>query len=223
MTETSPVIAVNLENNFRFGTVGPIVPNVEVKIAEDGEILTRGNHVMVGYFKKEEDTKEAIDDEGWFHTGDIGIIEEHGMLKITDRKKNIIVTSGGKNIAPQPIENMLITSQYIEQALVIGDKRKFCTAVIVPSEENLRSWAEEMKVKFSNYTEMISLPEVDKLIYSEIQKLTTGLASYETIKNFIFAKTPFTIESGELTPSLKVKRNIVEKNYASEINEMYMV
>ena len=223
LTETSPVIAVNLENNFRFGTVGPIVPNVEVKIAEDGEILTRGNHVMVGYFKKEEDTKEAIDDEGWFHTGDIGIIEEHGMLKITDRKKNIIVTSGGKNIAPQPIENMLITSQYIEQALVIGDKRKFCTAVIVPSEENLRSWAEEMKVKFSNYTEMISLPEVDKLIYSEIQKLTTGLASYETIKNFIFAKTPFTIESGELTPSLKVKRNIVEKNYASEINEMYMV
>ena len=223
LTETSPVIAVNLENDYRFGTVGPIAPGVEVKIAEDGEILTRGDHVMVGYFKKDEETKEAIDDERWFRTGDIGIIDDRGMLKITDRKKNIIVTSGGKNIAPQPIENMLITSQYIEQALVIGDKRKFCTAVIVPSEENLKSWAKEMNVKFSNYSEMISLPEVDKLIYSEIEKLTTGLASYETIKNFIFAKEPFTIESGELTPSLKVKRNIVEKNYAVEIDKMYTI
>jgi long-chain acyl-CoA synthetase len=223
LTETSPVIAVNQENNFRFGTVGPVIPNIEVKIAEDGEILTRGNHVMVGYFKKEEETREAIDDEGWFYTGDIGMIDDRGMLKITDRKKNIIVTSGGKNIAPQPIENMLITSQYIEQALVIGDKRKFCSAIIVPSEENIKSWAAEMNVKFSDYSEMISLPEIDKLIYSEIERLTTGLASYETIKNFIFAKAPFSIESGELTPSLKIKRNIVEKNYAAEIDRMYAV
>ncbi len=223
LTETSPVIAVNQENNFRFGTVGPVIPDIEVKIAEDGEILTRGNHVMVGYFKKEEETREAIDEEGWFHTGDIGIIDDRGMLKITDRKKNIIVTSGGKNIAPQPIENILITSQYIEQVLVIGDKRKYCTAIIVPSEENIKSWASEMKVKFATYSEMISLPEVDKLIYSEIEKLMTGLASYETIKKFIFAKAPFTIETGELTPSLKIKRNIVEKNYAAEIDRMYTV
>jgi long-chain acyl-CoA synthetase len=223
LTETSPVIAVNQEENFRFGTVGPVIPNIEVNIADDGEILTRGNHVMVGYYKKEEATKEAIDEDGWFHTGDIGIIDEQGMLKITDRKKNIIVTSGGKNIAPQPIENRLITSQYIEQALVIGDKRKFCTAIIVPSEENLKSWADEKNLKFSNYAEMIGLPEVDKLIYAEIDKLSEGLASYETIKNFIFAKEPFTIESGELTPSLKVKRNVVEKNYAAEIDKMYIV
>ena len=223
LTETSPVISLNLEDNFRFGTVGLIAPNVEVKIADDGEILTRGDHVMVGYFKKEEETKEAIDQDGWFHTGDIGIIEEHGLLKITDRKKNIIVTSGGKNIAPQPIENRLITSQYIEQALVIGDKRKFCTGIIVPSEENIKSRAEEFKLNFSNYTEMVALPEVDKLIYAEVERLTEGLASYETIKNFIFAKQPFTIESGELTPSLKVKRNVVEKNYADEIDKMYVV
>ncbi|MBN1406598.1 MAG: long-chain fatty acid--CoA ligase [Calditrichaceae bacterium] len=221
LTETSPVIAVNLEDNYRFGTVGPIVPGVEVKFAEDGEILTRGDHVMVGYFKKEEETKEAIDDEGWFYTGDIGELDDRKMLKITDRKKNIIVTSGGKNIAPQPIENMLITSQYIEQALVIGDKRKFCSAIIVPSEENMKSWAKEMKIEFSNYSEMIALSEINKLIQSEIEKVTIGLASYETIKNFIFAKGPFTIETGELTPSLKIKRNIVEKNYASDIDKMY--
>ncbi|MEJ2054235.1 MAG: long-chain fatty acid--CoA ligase [Calditrichaceae bacterium] len=223
LTETSPVIAVNQEYNFRFGTVGPVLPNIEVKIAEDGEILTRGNHVMVGYYNKEEDTKEAIDEDGWFHTGDIGIIEEHGMLKITDRKKNIIVTSGGKNIAPQPIENRLVNSPFIEQALVIGDKRKFCTAVIVPSMENLESWAEENDKKIVEYKEVIKMKEVQELIRSEIEKMTSDLASYETIKNFIFAKTPFSIESGELTPSLKVKRNIVEKNYAFEIDEMYKV
>lgn len=223
LTETSPVIAVNLENDYRFGTVGPIVPGVEVKIAEDGEILTRGDHVMVGYFKKDEETKEAIDEDKWFHTGDIGIIDDRGMLKITDRKKNIIVTSGGKNIAPQPIENMLVTSPYIEQALVIGDKRKFCSAVIVPSEENMKSWATEMNIKFSNYTEMVALPEVNKLIQSEIERTTTGLASYESIKTFIFAKSAFTIETGELTPSLKIKRNIVEKNYAAEIDKIYAV
>ncbi|MEJ2544815.1 MAG: long-chain fatty acid--CoA ligase [Calditrichaceae bacterium] len=223
LTETSPVIAVNLENDYRFGTVGPIVPGVEVKIADDGEILTRGDHVMVGYFKKEEETKEAIDEEKWFHTGDIGIIDDRKMLKITDRKKNIIVTSGGKNIAPQPIENMLITSQYIEQALVIGDKRKFCSAIIVPSEESLKSWAKENSINFSNYAEMIALSDVNDLIKSDIEKVTTGLASYESIKTFIFAKTPFTIETGELTPSLKIKRNIVEKNYAEEIDKIYAV
>jgi len=223
LTETSPVIAVNHEFNFRFGTVGPVLPNIEVRIADDGEILTRGNHVMVGYYNKEDETKEAIDEQGWFHTGDIGIIGEHGMLKITDRKKNIIVTSGGKNIAPQPIENRLVTSPFIEQALVIGDKRKFCTAIIVPSEENLKSWAEENNKQISDYGQMISMPEVKELIRSEIEKTTTDLASYETIKNFIFAKAPFTIESGELTPSLKVKRNIVEKNYASEIDALYNV
>ena len=222
LTETSPVISVNLLNNFRFGTVGPLIPGVEVKIAEDGEILSRGPHIMVGYYKKEEDTKEAIDEEGWFHTGDIGIMED-GFLKITDRKKNLIVTSGGKNIAPQPIENKLVTSPYIEQAVIIGDKRKFCTAVLVASEETVSRWAKENNLTFHNYKELVSLPGVKELIRGELDRLTENLARYETIKDFFLAPQPFSIENKELTPSLKVKRNIVEQHYAEEINRMYDV
>ena len=223
LTETSPVIAVNLLNHFKFGTVGPLLPGVEVKIAEDGEILSRGDHIMVGYYKKEAETKEAIDEDGWFHTGDIGLIDEDGFLKITDRKKNIIVTSGGKNIAPQPIENKMVTSTYIEQAVVIGDKRKFCTAAIAASEETVSKWAQENNISFSDYADLVSKKEVKELIRQEIDRLSGDLASYETIKDFILVPKPFTIESGELTPSLKVKRNVVEKNYAAEIEKMYEV
>ena len=222
LTETSPVISVNQLENFRFGTVGPILPNVEVKFAEDGEILTRGDHVMVGYFKKEAETKEAIDEDGWFHTGDIGIMED-GFLKITDRKKNIIVTAGGKNIAPAPIENALVTSQFIEQAVMIGDKRKFCTAVIVAAEDPVSRWAKEKGLSFSNYEELVALPEVRELIKNEIDRLTPHLASYETIKNFVLARAPFSIETGELTPSLKVKRRVIEQKYHDDIEKMYEV
>ncbi len=223
LTETSPVISVNLLDNFKFGTVGPPLPNVEVKIAEDGEILTRGPHVMVGYFKKEEATKEVIDEEGWFHTGDIGLIDEDGFLKITDRKKNIIVTSGGKNIAPQPIENALTTTQYIEQAVVIGDKRKYCTAIIVPALEAVKNWAAEQGKTVNTYDDLLKLEGLRELIRQEIDKVNTNLARYETIKDFIFAKEPFSIDSGELTPSLKVKRNVVEQRYRQEIDQMYNV
>jgi len=221
LTETSPVIAVNTVNNFRFGTVGPVLPNVEVKIAEDGEILTRGPHVMVGYFKKEAETKEAIDDDGWFHTGDIGIIDEDGFLKITDRKKNIIVTSGGKNIAPQPIENKLITSPYIEQAVVIGDKRKFCSAILVVAEDAIKKWAADNAIEYKDYNELIEKSEVKELLRSEVDRLSVNLARYETIKDFVISPRLFSIESGELTPSLKVKRNVVEKNFAKEIEAIY--
>ncbi len=223
LTETSPVISVNLMDNFKFGTVGPVLPNVEVKIAEDGEILTRGDHVMEGYYHKEADTKEAIDADGWFYTGDIGFIDEDGMLKITDRKKNIIVTSGGKNIAPQPIENKFAGSPLIDQALMIGDKRKFCTAVIVPSEEGFQRWAEENGKSYASYEELIKLDGVKEKIAEEIEKLSENLARYETIKKFIFADHPFTIESHELTPSLKVKRKVVETNYKDKIDAMYDV
>ncbi|MGD9899547.1 MAG: long-chain fatty acid--CoA ligase, partial [Calditrichaceae bacterium] len=223
LTETSPVISVNTLEKFRFGTVGPVIPNVEVKIADDGEILTRGNHVMVGYYKKEADTKEAIEPDGWFHTGDIGLITDEGMLKITDRKKNIIVTSGGKNIAPQMIENLLITCKYIEQSMVVGDKRKFCTAVIVCTEEPLAKWAKSKNLKYKNYEELISLPGVNELIRSEIDKLSSTLASYETIKKFFVSPAPFSIDTGELTPSLKVKRKVVEEKYRKEIDQMYAV
>jgi long-chain acyl-CoA synthetase len=223
LTETSPVITINLLDKFRFGTVGPIISNVEVKIAEDGEILTRGDHVMVGYYKKEEDTKEAIDKDGWFHTGDIGIIDEDGFLKITDRKKNIIVTSGGKNIAPARIENSLTNSPVIEQAMVVGDKRKFCTAVIVAFEEYLEKWAKENNISYESYEELVAKPEVRDLVQKEVDKTTKHLASYETIKKFVLARAPFTIETGELTPSLKVKRRVILEKYESEIEKMYDV
>ncbi|MBD3226490.1 MAG: AMP-binding protein, partial [Caldithrix sp.] len=220
LTETSPVIAVNRLDNFRFGTVGPPIPEVEVKIAEDGEILTRGAHVMKGYYKLEEETREAIDEDGWFHTGDIGIIED-GFLRITDRKKNIIVTSGGKNIAPQPIENNLINSKYIEQAMLVGDKRKFCSAVIVLGEDAVRSWLKEKNITADNYDEMIKKTEVKELIRSEIDRVTAHLARYETIKDFILANEPFSIENEQLTPSLKIKRHVVEKVYGGEIDAIY--
>jgi long-chain acyl-CoA synthetase len=223
LTETSPVISVNRPEKFKFGTVGPILENVEVKINDDGEILTRGDHIMVGYFNKEAETKEAIDEEGWFHTGDIGFIDEDGFLKITDRKKNIIVTSGGKNIAPQPIENSLITSKYIEQAVVVGDKRRFCTAIIVPFQENMEKWASENQIAFDSYEDLLKLDEVKNLVRTEIDKLTKNFASYETIKDFYLTPVVFSIETGDLTPSLKVKRKVVEEKYSEQINSMYDV
>ena len=221
LTETSPLISVNTLDNFRFGTIGLPAPGVKVKIAEDGEILAKGPNIMVGYYKKEAETKEVIDSDGWFHTGDIGHLEDDGFLKITDRKKNILVTAGGKNIAPQPVENTMVTSKYIDQFLMIGDKRKFCSAVIVPSEETLSKWADAKELKFENYQELVTLPGVKELISAEIDRLSAGLASYESIKKFVIAKAPFTIESGELTPSLKVKRKEVIAHYKAEIDALY--
>jgi long-chain acyl-CoA synthetase len=221
LTESSPVISVNKEQNFKFGTPGLPISNVEVAIAEDGEILTRGPHVMKGYFKNEEETKEAIDEEGWLHTGDIGYLDKDGFLYITDRKKNIIVTSGGKNIAPQPIENLIITSKYIDQAVVLGDKRKYCTAFLVPSMDNLKDFAEKNSIEFTDENDLIKKEEIINLLRKEIDEATVDLASYETIKKFRILKDPFTIESGDLTPTLKVKRNIVEQKFQVLINEMY--
>jgi long-chain acyl-CoA synthetase len=221
LTETSPVIAVNKHDQFKFGTVGPVIPNIEVKIADDGEILTRGHHIMKGYFNKENETREAIDEEGWFYTGDIGFIDEEGNLTITDRKKNILVTSGGKNITPQPIENQLVTCKYIEQAMVIGDKRKYCTAVIVPAFEVLEKWADENNITIKERKELAHLPQVRELVLKDIEGVNSNLASYETIKDFILCEEVFSIESGELTPSLKIKRNVVLDNFADQIETMY--
>lgn len=222
LTETSPAITFNRPEAFRFGTVGHPLPGVEVKIAEDGEILTRGDHVMVGYLNKEAETREVIDEDGWFHTGDIGFIDPDGYLVITDRKKNIIVTSGGKNVAPQPIENSLISSKFIEQAVVIGDKRKFCSAVIVPAQEAVLRWAAEENVVFRDYQELLQHPRIYELIQSEIDRLMVDFAGYEQIKKFCLIKEPFSIEGGELTPTLKVKRKIVEEKYRDEIERMYV-
>jgi long-chain acyl-CoA synthetase len=223
LTETSPVIAVNKSDLFKFGTVGPVIPNIEVKIADDGEILTRGPHIMKGYFKKEEETREAIDAEGWFYTGDIGFIDDDGCLTITDRKKNILVTSGGKNIAPQPIENKLVTCKYIEQAVIIGDQRKFCTAVIVPAFEVLEQWAQEEEKPYDSIADLVKWPDVKEFIRKDIDRVNEALASYESIKEFVLSDKPFSIETGELTPSLKVKRKVVMEKFSDQIEKMYDV
>ncbi len=221
LTETSPGIAFNKPEAYKFGAVGKPLPNVEVKIAEDGEILTRGDHVMLGYYNKEEETKEVIDDEGWLYTGDIGFIDEDGFLTITDRKKNIIVTSGGKNIAPQPIENNLGTSNLIEQVVVIGDRRKFCSALIVPAEEVVKNWAEKNEIPIDNYKVLLENPKLIEEIQSEIDRLTEMFASYERIKKFCLISTLFSEQGGELTPSLKIKRRVVEEKYGDQIEAMY--
>ncbi|MGH1363512.1 MAG: AMP-dependent synthetase/ligase [Calditrichia bacterium] len=221
LSETSPVISVNRLEKYKFGSVGVPLHNVEAKIAADGEILTRGPHVMAGYFNKPEATKEAIDSEGWFHTGDIGHFDDDGMLIITDRKKNIIVTAGGKNVAPQRVEGMLVTSRYVEQSLVIGDKRKFCSAVIVPDFEALEKFAKEKNISYGDHEELVNNPDVLKLVQGEVANVNKDCASFESIKKFVLISRPFSIESGELTPSLKVKRKEVEKNYADQIESLY--
>ncbi|MBU0710978.1 long-chain fatty acid--CoA ligase [bacterium] len=221
LTETSPVISINPLEKNKLGTVGPILSNVEVKIADDGEILTRGPHIMKGYFKNDEATAEVIDKDGWFYTGDIGMFDEDGYLAITDRKKNIIVTSGGKNVAPQPMENVLVTSKWIEQILAIGDRRKFVSAFIVPSFPNLETWAKDKELKWETRDELIKLPEVGELYDRVIEESMEGFAQFEKVKRYILLPQEFTIESGELTPSMKIRRNIVEKKYQDMINRLY--
>jgi len=221
LTETSPVICVNQEQKFKFGTVGPTITGVEVKIAEDGEILTRGPHVMKGYYKNPEATAETIDKDNWLHTGDIGFLDENGFLTITDRKKNILVTSGGKNVTPATIENLLITSPYIEQVLVLGDKRNYLSALIVPSFATLKKYAADHGISYSTTEELIGNEEIYKVVDADIQNLTKELARFEQVKKFTLMPKEFTIEADELTPTLKIKRKVVTEKYADIINSMY--
>ncbi|MCX8159770.1 MAG: long-chain fatty acid--CoA ligase [Candidatus Saccharicenans sp.] len=221
LTETSPVIAVNRLEDFRFGSVGKILPGVEVKIAEDGEIWARGPNVMKGYFKKEAETREAFED-GWFKTGDIGYLDKDGYLVITDRKKDILVTAGGKNVAPQPIENTLKSSPYIANAVVVGNHRKFVSALVVPDFDKLEIWARENGITFGERKELVSRPEVYEFFMREIDRLTPHLASYEKIKKISLLDKDFEIEAGELTPTLKVRRKIVEEKYKELIDRMYV-
>lgn len=222
LTETSPVITVNREEQFKFGSVGPAVPGVEVKIAADGEVLTRGPHVMKGYYKNPEATAETIDSDGWLYTGDIGIMDQDGMLYITDRKKNIIVTSGGKNVTPATIENLLITSPFIEQTVVIGDKRNFLTALIVPSFPALKKFADENGISYSDVKELLTNEKVYQAVDADVQKLTKDLARFEQLKKFTLLDKEFSIAEGELTPTLKVKRKVVVEKYADIIDQMYV-
>ncbi len=221
LTETSPVITVNRPEAIKPGSVGLPIKDVEVKIAPDGEILTRGPHVMKGYFKKPDATAEAIDPDGWFHTGDIGVIDERGFLTITDRKKDIIVTSGGKNIAPQPIERLLKSSPLVAEVVMIGDRRNFPIALVIPAFEALEKWAREKAFPFASREELIARPEVVAL-YEQVVKETTGhLAQFERIKKIALLPREFSIETGELTPKLSVKRRVVEQKYKDVIDRLY--
>ena len=220
LTETSPVIAVNTPTAFRIGTVGKPVPGVEVQIAADGEVLTRGPHVMKGYFNKPDATREALDADGWFHTGDIGELHDD-FLSITDRKKELIVTAGGKKIAPQPIENRIKTNKYVSQAVVIGDKRKFPSVLVVPNWEQLERWAKIRNLLFNDRAQLLAMPIVRAKMEKEVFGAFTGLARFETPKKLALLEHDFTIDRGELTPTLKVKRRVIDKTYKSVIDELY--
>lgn len=221
LTETSPVITCNRTELFKFGTVGGTIDGVEVKIADDGEILCKGDNVMKGYYKNPEATAETIDKDGWFHTGDVGHLDDENYLVITDRIKNLIVTSGGKNIAPAQLENALILSKYIEQCLAIGDQRNFVSALIVPSQENLVAWAEENSLPSEDYATLIMHPQVMELFEAEVEQSMEDFARYEKIKKFVLLPELWTISGGEITPSLKVKRKVVIEKYAEQIEQIY--
>jgi long-chain acyl-CoA synthetase len=220
LTETSPVISVNTFDNIRLGAVGKPIPGVEVKIAPDGEILTRGPHVMKGYYKKEAETREAFEG-GWFHTGDIGHIDRDGFIVITDRKKDLIVTAGGKNVAPQPIENILKTNPYISNAVVIGDRRRFVCALIVPNFEKLEKYAQSSRILFGNRTELVRNEQVVNFLKAEVDRATPNLAQYERVKRIALLDREFEVDKGEITPTLKVKRNIIEQKYKALIDALY--
>jgi long-chain acyl-CoA synthetase len=220
LTETSPVIAVNGPNAWRLGAVGKPLPNVEVRIAPDGEILTRGPHVMKGYFNKPEATAEAIDTGGWFHTGDIGKIDEGGFLVITDRKKDLIVLTGGKNVAPQPIENELKSSPFIGVPIVLGDRHKFIAAVIVPNFDRLREHVASSHWKV-DWAKLDSDPVVRGLYQQEIDAYNADKPHHEQIHAFAILSSDLTIEDGSITPTLKVKRRILESRYKDLIDSMY--
>jgi long-chain acyl-CoA synthetase len=221
LTETSPIISVNRPDEMKPGSVGKPVAGVEVKIAADGEILTRGPHVMQGYFGKPEATAEAIDPEGWFHTGDVGVVDAQGFLTITDRKKDIIVTSGGKNIAPQPIENLLKTNPIIAEVVMIGNKRHFPAALLVPNFENLERWAKQKGLAFEGREDLAGKAEVVALYEGVVKEMTGELAQFEKIKKITLLPREFSLEAGELTPTLKVKRRFVEEKYKNMIDAMY--
>jgi len=221
LTETSPVLTVNPLGGIRIGSVGRAIRGVELRIAPDGEILARGPNVMRGYWNRPDATREAVDPDGWFHTGDIGELDQDGYLKITDRKKDMIVTAGGKNIAPQPIENMVKTNKFVANAVMLGDKRSFPVMLVVPNFDQLRPWARERGLNFSDDRSLIDLGETQAKMDREVMGQLRDLAKYEMPKRVVLLERDFTIESGELTPTLKVKRRIVEQRYREAIERAY--
>jgi len=221
LTETAPVLSVNTFEKLRLGSVGPALPNVELKIADDGEILAKGPNVSIGYYKQPEETA-AVFKDGWFYTGDIGYIDDEGYLFITDRKKDIIVTSGGKNVAPQNIEGLLGTDPLVGQAVVLGDKKKYLAALIIPNFEALTAYAQENNIEFANYQDLVSDPKIVELYNNRIKETIKDLPSYEQIKKFALLSEEFSSDTGELTPTLKVKRKFVQEKYSDIIGELFV-
>ena len=221
LTETSPVTNVNTFEDFRIGTVGKAVPGTEIRIASDGEVCVRGPQVMKGYLNRPDETAEAIDEEGWFKTGDIGELDEDGFLRITDRKKDIIVTAGGKNIAPQPIENDVKLDPYIEQAVMVGDRRPFPSLLVVPDFEQLNQWAAASDIDASDPGALLRDARCQEFLGGRVRASLAGLASFETPKKTAFLATTFTIEDGTLTPTQKVRRRNVEERYGALIESLY--
>jgi long-chain acyl-CoA synthetase len=221
LTETSPVMAVNVFGQTKLGTVGRPIPGVEVRIAPDGEIITRGPNVMHGYYGKPEATAEAIDPDGWFHTGDIGMLDAEGYLKITDRKKDLIVTAGGKNIAPQPIENLAKGSKYVSNAVMLGDRRPFPIMLIVPQPDPLKAWCARHGVPEDQLERMLAVAQVQAKLEREVRRTLRDLAQFEMPKKFLFLSRDFSVEGGELTPTLKVRRRIVEERHRAAIEGLY--
>jgi len=221
LTETSPVISANTLERLRFGTVGPPVPGVEVRIAEDGEIVTRGPNVMKEYFNRPEETAEALDAEGWFYTGDIGHFNDDGALVITDRKKSLIVTAGGKNVAPAALENELSADKFISQAFAYGDTRKYISALIVPDWERVDKYAAEHKLKNLTRAELCTHPKIVELIQNRVDTAMEEFAPYEQIKKFRLLDKEFSQEEGEVTPTLKLKRKEITRKFWKELDSLY--
>ncbi len=221
MTENSSFTNVNREDNFKFGTVGQPGPGIEQKLAADGEVLFRGKNVMKGYYKNDKATRECIDKDGWLYTGDIGEIDEENFLKITDRKKDLIITAGGKNVAPQRVEKGLRTSRYVSQVVAYGDRKKYLTALVTLDQEQVEAWATAEGIPYSSWPELAAHPRVKELIEKENAEKNSDLASFETIKKFVILPQDFSIESGELTPSLKIKRKVVFDRYRDQLEALY--
>jgi long-chain acyl-CoA synthetase len=221
LTETSPSMTCTTVENNRIGSVGKVIDGVSVKLAEDGEILVKGKTVMQGYFNRPDINQEAFTGDGWFRTGDIGQFDEEGYLSITDRKKDLIKTSGGKYVAPQPLESLIKSSRFVSQVVVVGNNRKFISALVVPNLEMLKSYAELKGIRYAEVEDLLNNPKVVDLLQRQIEKSAPDLAKYEQIKKVALLGKEMTVESGELTPTLKPRRSVIEKRYAEVINKLY--
>lgn len=220
LTESSPVLAANRVDDYKFGSVGKPFPGVEIKIAPDGEILARGPNIMKGYYKNKKETDATIKD-GWLYTGDIGVFDTDGFLLITDRKKHLFKTSAGKYIAPTPIENTFLGSKYIDQFVLIGDRRMFLSALIVPDFEAIKEYADAHNIPYADEKDLAQNDEIYKLLEKDMVQFQKKLANYERVRKFVLLDNPFTIDSGDITPSLKIKRKVVEEKYSELIDRMY--